>query len=169
MSCGIAPVRRLFLPLLYFIFLISGCAVNQPGRTPDGTDSMRWSGRLSLVVSSSPAQSLSAGFELAGGPVSGTLVLSGPLGSRVATVRWGPEAAFLTSQGETRRFKTLDELTAELTGAALPINAVFEWLQGRAVPADHWEVDLSRLNDGRLTARRLQIEPKAELRLILEP
>jgi outer membrane lipoprotein LolB len=126
---------------------------------------MRWSGRLSLVVSSSPAQSLSAGFELAGGPVSGTLVLSGPLGSRVATLRWGPEAAFLTSQGETRRFKTL----AELTGAALPINAVFEWLQGRAVPADHWEVDLSRLNDGRLTARRLQIEPKAELRLILEP
>lgn len=101
--------------------------------------------------------------------MSGTLVLSGPLGSRVATLRWSPQAALLTSQGETQRFNTLDELTANLTGAALPITAVFEWLQGRAVPAENWEVDVSRLNDGRLTARRLQIEPKAELRLILEP
>lgn len=169
MNCGFAPLRRLLLPLLFFICLISGCAITQPGTTPQATEIARWSGRLSLVVASSPVQSLSAGFELSGGPVSGTLVLSGPLGSRVATLRWSPVAAFLTSQGETQRFNTLDELTANLTGAALPITAVFEWLQGRAVPAENWEVDVSRLNDGRLTARRLQIEPKAELRLILEP
>ena len=149
--------------------LIPGCALIQPGRPPAATESVPWRGRLSLVVASNPAQNLYAGFELSGGPLSGSLVLSGPLGSTVASLRWSPEAAFLTSQGETRRFNTLDELTTELTGSALPINALFEWLQGHAVAAENWEVDLSRLNDGRLMARRLQTEPQAELRLILEP
>ena len=96
-------------------------------------------------------------------------MLYGPLGSTAAHLNWTPDAATLRSNGSVRQFNSLDALALQATGTNLPIAALFDWLAGRDVPVPGWQADLSQLGQGRLTARRTQPEPSAELRLILEP
>ncbi len=120
-------------------------------------------------VSGNPPQSFSASFDLIGQASAGELILYGPLGSTAAHLNWTPDAATLRSNSSVRQFNSLDELALQATGTDLPIAALFDWLAGRDVPVPGWQADLSQLGLGRLTARRLQPEPSAELRLILEP
>ena len=46
--------------------------------------------------------------------------------------------------------------------------ALFDWLQGRATAAAGWQVDLSRMEQGRLSARRHDPQPPAALRIVLD-
>ncbi len=124
-----------------------------------------WQGRLALRVDSQPPQSMSAGFELRGEARQGELALSSPLGQVLAVADWGPQGARLRQGGTERRYASIDEMTAELTGTALPLAALFAWLRGQADTPEGWEVDLSGHADGRLLARRLAPPPTAELRL----
>jgi outer membrane lipoprotein LolB len=55
-----------------------------------------------------------------------------------------------------------------VTGAALPVAALFDWLAGRAADVAGWQVDLSLREQGRLSARRDTPRPGAELRLVLD-
>lgn len=128
-----------------------------------------WQGRLALRVAAQPEPtSFFANFELQGTAEAGELRLSSPIGTTLAQLRWAPQTALLRSNGQTRVFDSLEALAQEATGTAIPIAALFEWLQGRPVSAAGWQADLSQLGAGRLLAQRLQPGPTADLRLILE-
>lgn len=158
--------------LLVAAFLLTGCAGSVKPIGQYDAETRSWNGRLAVRidgVNDGPPQSFSASFELIGQASAGDLVLYGPLGSTAAHLNWTPDAATLRSNGSVRNFNSLSELAQQATGTDLPIAALFDWLAGRDVPVPGWQADLSQLSQGRLTARRLQPEPSAELRLILEP
>jgi outer membrane lipoprotein LolB len=131
-------------------------------------ESQYWRGRLALRVDSEPPQAFSAGFELSGQATQGELRLYSPLGTVLAELRWTPQAATLTRNGETQQFDSLDALATQATGAALPVAALFQWLAGVQTTADGWRADLSQLEAGRLIAQRTAPAPATELRLLLE-
>lgn len=151
--------------VLGWALALAGCATRPPSAPEQGF----WSGRLALRVDSTPVQSLNAGFELRGDARSGELALLSPLGSTLAEARWSADGAELRHSGATERYASMDELTQALTGAALPLPALFGWLRGQALAADGWQADLSGHADGRIAARRAHPLPAAELQLRLQP
>lgn len=148
--------------------LLAGCAQPPPAPPGNGQAQAYWRGRLALRVETLEPTSYFANFELSGQPRAGELLLSTPLGTTLAQLRWSPQSALLRSNGQTRAFDSLDALASEATGTAIPIAALFQWLQGQPAAASGWLADLSQLDEGRLVARRSQPEPAAELRLILD-
>lgn len=147
--------------MLALASLLGACATRPP--LPVGG----WSGRLALRVDSQPPQAFSALFDLYGTAEAGELQLTSILGQTLATVRWSPAGAELQRGSDLQRRGSLDELTRELTGAALPVAALFDWLVGRSSEASGWRADLSGQSQGRLVARRDQPAPAAELRLVV--
>ncbi len=161
-----AARRRLLGCLMACTLLVAACAT--PPR-PSLPGEQAWVGRMSLRVDTEPVQFVSGGFDLRGSPSAGTLLLTSPLGNAVASVQWS-EAHAEWRQGErVVRKHSLEELGGELGGAALPVAALFAWLNGEAREADGWTADLSRHAEGRITARRINPLPGAELRLVLQP
>jgi outer membrane lipoprotein LolB len=153
-----------FAPLL-----IAGCAQSIRAAGQNGLKNELWSGRISLQVQSEPAQSFSASFELKGKPEQGELTLISPLGSVLGVLRWSPGEAVLDSgNGKVQRFASVDELMAQATGAAVPVAALFAWLQGEPASASGWSADLSRHQEGRISAKRTQPAPQADLRVVLD-
>lgn len=153
------------LALLLSMAVLAACAsprAHVPGQAS-------WSGRLAVQVESSPPQSFSAGFDLSGSPEAGELMLSTPLGTALATVRWSPGHAELQQGQQVIRRTSLDELSADIGGTSLPVTALFAWLRGQPETANGWEADLSQQPEGRVLARRLTPAPAAELRIIFEP
>ena len=165
------------LPPLVAAALLAACA------TPPAPGGPAWtSGRLSVRVAASAqqaSQSMSAAFELRGNGQSGELRLNSPLGTRLAQARWAPGVAVLeTSDGE-RRFETLDELSRQALGEALPLAALPDWIAGRPWPAaPHqaridgfeqlgWSVLLARQAEGWIEARRAT-PPEVEVRVRLD-
>jgi outer membrane lipoprotein LolB len=146
--------------------LLSACATPRPVALP-GEEV--WSGRLSLNVDSTPPQSFSSAFDLRGAPAAGELQLSSPLGNTLATVVWTPQSAELRQGGQVTRRGSLDELTTELSGTAVPVAALFGWLRGVQGDVPGWQADLSRQTEGRVTARRSAPLPTAELRVVFQP
>ena len=148
------------------IVLLTACATPvrpvQPGEAA-------WSGRLALQVDSTPPQSFSAAFDLRGAPSAGELQFTSPLGNTLATVTWTPGSAEFRQGGQVTRRGNLDELTTELSGAAVPVAALFGWLRGEQGEVPGWQADLSRQPEGRVTARRSAPLPTAELRVIFQP
>ena len=149
--------------------LLAGCAQQPPAPASTTAAQAYWRGRLALRLETAEPTSYFASFELSGQARAGELLLSSPLGTTLAQLRWSPQVALLRNDGQTRAFESLDALATEATGTDIPIAALFQWLQGQAAAADGWQADLSQLNEGRLVARRAQPEPAAELRLILDP
>jgi len=162
-----APTCRR-LAALFLALVLAGCA--QPVRQPsDGsTPTQRWIGRLALKVESDPPQSFFSGFELSGRADHGELFLYSPLGNTVSSLSWTPSHALLKEGSRQRYFASLDDLSIEATGAAIPLGALFQWLNGQEAQADGWQADLTQLEQGRLTAHRLHPAPATELRLILD-
>jgi outer membrane lipoprotein LolB len=146
--------------------LLSACAAPRP---PGAVGEAFWSGRLALRLESTPPQSFSAGFDLRGSAQAGELQLNSPLGTTLASVRWSPQGAELRQGGQFERRDSLDELTTEISGTALPVVALFGWLRGDSTVAAGWTVDLSQQSQGRITARRTSPLPSAELRLLFAP
>lgn len=159
-------LRRGVLSVAFSTLLMAACSTT--ALPPVGT-SGPWSGRLALRIDSDPPQSLSVGFDLHGDPTHGSLHLHSPLGNTLAQVTWSPTGAELKQGSQSVRRATLDELTTELGGTALPVQALFAWLQGRPQDAAGWQADLSRQAEGRISAQRLQPAPSAELRIIFQP
>lgn len=156
--------RRAFL--LVAAASLSACAL--PPHAPGTTGQPYWSGRLGLQVEGESSQSFSAGFELRGGPKAGELSLYSPLGATLAQLRWSPGAAELQADGQRRQYASIEALTQEATGTALPLEALFSWLEGREADVPGWQADLSRVADGRIHARRSQPLPQADLRIVLQ-
>lgn len=146
--------------------LLSACAT--PIRTALPGEAA-WNGRIAVRVDSTPPQSFSAGFDLRGTPRTGSLQFTSPLGNTVASVHWTPLGAELRQGADITRRASLDELTTELGGTALPVAALFDWMRGEPTESSGWQADLSRHAEGRVVARRLSPAPAAELRLVFEP
>ncbi len=144
--------------------LAAGCATAPPASLPAAA---HWSGRLSLQVESEPPQGFHAGFELHGNAQAGGIELFSPLGSTLASARWDAGSALLQRGDQLQAYPDLASLSAALTGTALPVAELFEWLQGRAVPAPGWELQLEP-EQGRLRARRAEPAPAATLRLLID-
>lgn len=154
------------LSTLLACVLLAGCATPQRTALPGEA---AWNGRLAVRVDSTPPQSFSAGFDLRGSATQGQLQLMSPLGNTLASVAWTPAGAELRQGEQVTRRGSLDELTTELGGTALPVVALFDWLRGEPTEISGWQADLSRHGEGRVTARRINPPPGAELRLVFEP
>ena len=162
--------QRAWLYLLQFaIFLIAGCAGNQGATSQFDQQRDEWAGRISLQVASEPAQSFSASFELKGRAESGELTLISPLGTVLGVLRWSPGRALLDrGNQDIQQFASIDELMERATGAAVPLGALFAWLQGNNTTVSGWVADLTRHGEGRFSARRTIPAPEANLRVVLD-
>jgi outer membrane lipoprotein LolB len=171
------PAFTLRACLLAATLFIAACAHKQGVTDINGTQKETengvlrtfWAGRIGLQVQSEPPQAFFAGFELKGRASSGELTLISPLGSILGIMRWSPTEAILEQGSATRRFASTDELLAQLTGAAVPMSALFDWLAGIDTPTQGWVADLSKQPDGRITAKRINPAPPADLRIVLNP
>ena len=158
-----------WLVLAGLLLGLAGCARPLQKASDAFATQTGYSGRLALTVHSEPPQSFAAGFDLRGSAQAGELVLATPIGSTLARISWGAGGALLRpASGEAQAFPNLDELLTRVTGAALPVAALFEWLGGRSADVPGWQADLSLREQGRLSARRETPQPGAELRLVLD-
>jgi len=164
--------RALLCSLLTAIFLLAGCAhiqdVTGINDTKNEAKTSFWVGRISLQIQGEPAQAFFAGFELKGQADNGELTLISPLGSILGIMRWSPGEATLMQGGSIKRFASTDELLAQTTGAAVPVSALFDWLGGKNTPTPGWLADLSQQGNGRITAKRVDPAPQADLRIVLD-
>ncbi|EJL90467.1 outer membrane lipoprotein involved in outer membrane biogenesis [Polaromonas sp. CF318] len=168
LSTRLARLALVFAGFFTALFL-AGCAQTPRATAQDGLKNEFWTGRISLQVQSEPVQSFSASFELRGGPERGELSLVSPLGNVLGVLRWASGEALLDSgNGKVQRFASVDELMAQATGAAVPLGALFAWLRGDNAAASGWSADLSRYQDGRISAKRSQPAPQADLRVVLD-
>jgi outer membrane lipoprotein LolB len=171
--------------LLFTINLIAGCAVNTPANGLfDGENSISntrtatasYQGRLSLRIASDPPQSLYAGFNLNGDAQTGDLTLNSPLGNSLAQLSWTPQSAVLKANNETKEYPSTSALIEHVTGTAIPLNALFDWMAGKDTPAEGWEIDVSAMKSSntsaktvqRFVAKRLSPLPTAELRIAID-
>ena len=164
MNALVARQRRRLCLALGSSLLTAACA----SRPPALRDQPSWTGRLLLRLDETPPRQLAASFELSGGAEAGLLSLSGPLGQTVAQVEWSAQGARLARGADQEDFADLDHLTLALTGAVLPVGALFDWLAGRDRPVPGWNVDVSRLSEGQLDAQRHAPSPPATLRIRLD-
>lgn len=166
--------------LIFTIILISGCANIQ--LTIDQIEDKNLSsieknvirGRLALRIAGeglepdAPPRHFSGSFELSGTPQSGELTLLTPLGTVAAQLNWQPLVANLVSDGKTRSFVNLADMLRQVTGAELPIDGLFAWLDGKPLQVPGWTVDLQRHAEGRVQARRETPAPALDLRMVIE-
>ncbi|WP_043816470.1 lipoprotein insertase outer membrane protein LolB, partial [Rubrivivax gelatinosus] len=98
--------RRIFAAAATLV--LAGCA-----SVPH--DSGWLAGKLSVEVrpADAPPRRMASGFELQGDGERGELRLTSPLGSIVATARWAPGEAVLTTSDGSTRYGGLDELSRE--------------------------------------------------------
>lgn len=171
-----------WLVAAWSVLLIAGCASTPPA--PDlHTPHTPWTtGRISVRVDASPArvaQNFSAAFELRVDGDTGELRLVSALGTSLAHARWAPGRVRLeTSDGESS-FDSLDALSRQTLGEALPLAALPDWLAGRPWPgAAHtpaaagfeqlgWQVQLTRLTEGFFEASRAAV-PAVQMRIKLD-
>lgn len=147
--------------------LVTGCVSVPATRVGLTNPSEVWAGRLAIRVEDQPSQSFSTSFELKGSAQVGELSLLSPIGSTIALLAWQPGSASLHTPSGRKDYASIDDLIVKATGSAIPVLALFDWLDGRATPVAGWQVDLTEKPNGRLTARKAA--PATELRLILEP
>ncbi len=175
MRSGCRDVWRLWLALVACVLALAGCASPHLPAMQANTalseiqaNAPEWQGRLSLRIQSDPATSMSAGFLLRGEATHGRLDLYSPLGTTLAALHWSPNAVHLQQGGQLQRFDSMEELTEQATGAALPLNALFDWLHGIPSTTPGWQADLSQLPQGLLIAQRVSPTPTVHLRIKLD-
>ena len=158
-----------FVLLLILTAGLVGCTTpNDPSRTPL-SQAPAWHGRLSVTLHSEPPQVNGGQFSLHGSPHDGALWLYSPLGNTVAQLHWHGSQVQLVQGQDQAQFASMDALTTQFTGAALPVAALFDWLQGRAHEVPGWQADLSQLNQGTLHAQRVRPLPAVTLRVKIDP
>lgn len=154
---------------LGLLALLGGCAQTPVAHTAQELlQRNQWTGRMALQVEGQPSRSFIAAFELQGNASTGTLELTGPLGSTLAQLRWTPQQAELDTGHHTEQADSVDALLERGTGAAIPVVALFDWLAGQPTTLEGWSTDLSAIAQGRLSATRHHPEPSTTLRITFE-
>ena len=156
--------------VLFAALLLTGCAIPKKDSLSDSSELTLWRGRLAVRIESDQPQplSFSASFELTGSPSDGELTLYTPLGNTAAVLTWNSQTAVMRANGATRHFESLDALIRQAVGTDVPVAALFAWLAGDNMTTKGWSADLTEHANGRITARRTDPAPLAELRLLLE-
>jgi outer membrane lipoprotein LolB len=168
------PLKLVFSAALLVSLLTVGCAVKSKSAQTHNAETMIWSGRLAVQIDAqadqpqSQVQTFAAGFELAGNAQTGELTLFTPLGTTAASLSWSNHTAALNSHGEVQHFESLDSLIRQQLGTTIPVAALFAWLAGDNMEVAGWSADLTQHANGRITARRIQPTPMAQLRLVFE-
>ena len=147
---------------------LSACSILPKDNTQAVSSPGHWQGRLSLTVDSAPPERMAAGFTLEGSVQAGSFRLFSPLGSTLGEARWDNSGATLTQGASMQQFESLDALLTHFAQAAIPVRALFDWLQGSATEVPGWQVNLSQQAQGRISAIRQYPQPTADLRLILD-
>lgn len=169
-----AGMQRLlgFISLLIATILIAGCAIpisaSSQNTNRNAVKINEYNGRISLQIQSEPRQSFTGGFTLLGDAQNGEMTLVTPLGNIAAVLRWQPGFAQLDSGGKKRQYPSVESMIEATTGAAIPLQALFAWLQGQPASAPGWQADTSRIQEGRITAERTEPQPLAQLRIVLD-
>jgi outer membrane lipoprotein LolB len=151
--------------------LLLGCATPTPAslRPTDANWLQKeWQGRLSVTVMSTPPQTMSARFLLRGDAHTGTLDLYSPLGTTVGALQWSPQQVQLNDGKQLQYFESLADLTEKITGAALPMAAIFNWIEGKNEAIDGWRTDFTGAQQGALLAQRTMPSPQVTLRIKLD-
>ena len=129
-----------------------------------------WQGRLSLRVLQSSPEQFSASFELNGSADQGELSLYSPLGTTLAQARWTPQNAQLLQGDKVQNFASMEALTQQLTGAALPLPALLAWLDNDGPALPGWQLNSESPASGRrVFAKRDSPLPALQLTLLLDP
>ena len=152
-------------------FMLLGCATpSRPAKAlgAEQVSPTEWQGRISVQVQGEAPSSMSASFLLRGDAKNGELDLYSPLGTTLGALQWTPQFVQLNDGRKRQYFSSLAELTEKTTGAALPIDAIFAWLQGRDVSTTGWTADLAAISQGSLSARRTAPSPEVTLRIKLD-
>ena len=152
-----------------FVLLLTACTTPKT-LTSDSQklSTKQWQGRIRVTVQSDPPSLMSASFSLEGDAQDGALHLFSPFGTTLSTLQWRPGSSQWLQDGQQRHFDSLAHLTEKITGAVLPIEAMFDWLEGRVTPSAGWQTDLSALSSGTLVAKRIAPEPLVVLRIKLD-
>ena len=159
-----------WLVLLMGVFL-TGCATSIRTTEPINMEhamSPEWQGRISVQVLGDNPTAMSASFLLRGNAKNGELDLYSPIGTTLGALQWTPQLVQLSDGGKHQYFNSLAELTEKATGAALPVEAIFAWLQGEQANVTGWQADLSNVSQGSLFARRTAPAPEVTLRIKLD-
>ena len=129
-----------------------------------------WQGRLSLRVLQPQPEQFSANFELHGSAETGELSIISPLGTTLAVARWTPHNAQLLQGQKVQDYASMEALTQQLTGAALPLQALLAWLDTDGPPLPGWQLTSESPSTGRrVFARREAPLPALQLTLLLDP
>ena len=160
-----APTRRsvvMGLGAAAAVSMLGGCAarLRQEGRSGSTGP---WTGRLAVQIDDAAMPSYPALFELEGSAAEGRLTLLSPLGTVLGRAEWGPHGALLVSGQSREQADSLDGLMTRLTGAPLPVAALFDWLQVLRTVASGWS--LESLDSSRIVAQREHPLPRVSLRL----
>lgn len=128
---------RLVFSALLAVVLLVGCASTprQPPPARDQLENFALEARFALRVSNPGAAAENSGGRLSwlqkNG--SGRLLLSNPLGFAIAEIASEPGHATLrTASGELHESDNPDTLIEQITGQALPVQRLPDWLLGRA-------------------------------------
>lgn len=163
-------LRRLHLRLLgaaSLATLLAGCASTPPA-SPPPSEAQLWRGKIALQVEDPEnPQSYSGSFLLKGSLEQGELEVLNPVGNIVAQLHWSEHTATLDNGKEIVHDTSLDTLLGRVFGTPLPTQALFAWLDGKAVQTPGWQVNLSRYARGRIDAERYIPGPTAKLRIVL--
>jgi outer membrane lipoprotein LolB len=128
-------------------------------------------GQLSLklgAMGDQPARGLSLGFFFNGREQAGELELMTLMGSQLAQVSWTADQVWLVDDQGRRSFDSLEALSQQILGEALPLRALVPWMQGqpaRFLPCqrgplpgqfvqDGWQIDTRDQASHRLQAQR---------------
>jgi outer membrane lipoprotein LolB len=129
-----------------------------------------WQGRLSLRVLQPQPEQFSANFELHGSAETGELSIISPLGTTLAVARWTPHNAQLLQGQKVQDYASMEALTQQLTGAALPLQALLAWLDTDGPPLPGWQLTSESPATGRrVFAKRETPLPALQLTLLLDP
>jgi outer membrane lipoprotein LolB len=162
---------QVFLGFLFCCVLTSCALLNPPAPEQAALKQIgHWQGRLSLRVLKSTPEQFSANFELNGSADTGELTLYSPLGTTLAVVNWSPQNAQLMQGQKVQKFESMDALTKELTGAAIPLQAMLSWLDidGPSLPG--WQLNAETSTNGRrIVAKREEPSPALQLTLLVDP
>lgn len=134
----------------------------------------QWQGHFSIKLGpwgKQDSEGQSFTFYLQTQGQNGELDLMTPLGTQLAQVIWSPGGTRIESSQGTQHYTSLSDLSEQLLGEDVPLQALPHWLQGLPSPdlapatvlADHtgfqqagWAIDAHGLPEGKLQATREQ-------------
>lgn len=130
-----SPTRSPLLCCLFLcIALLQACSTQRPTRPiPLGSNpEASWSGKLNITLETQPKQSFSTEFDLQGDPLEGAMQFYTSLGTTVAATRWNQQGAeLLVPNQESLHFNSIEALSQKYMGAALPVDMIFAWANGK--------------------------------------